>query len=1059
MAGESAFDVAKTLPPPEPTGEPPVDLDLSFETIPVQVEPEADDTSLFETAPAMRSVTAPPRLDLAADLGFGVEEPAAAAEPAGEGEDVDSMAFLADPTGGASAQPQSRRAPAAAPAEPVPDNSQDGLEVLDFIDQAAPVPGSSHAADASGPRAKRYQIRKRNGKSFGPYDESTVVQMLREGKLLGNEDVTTDGDNWVVISSVPLMAAVIEELMASPAGAINLSLGDAESSEPGKDPESLRRLQDLYGGRMASSAIVESVDHVAQLKKRLPWLVAGGVVVSILTVGVWLGFTAYGFFGMYKILGPPRVGKHSAAAQLLEQARADLTQDTFPAYRKALDLAKQAEAKAHRAIEPQAMEGQALFYLQRRFGQSSTAASAALRQRLDRLSVIGGEEPDIVKARAGLDAVLGQTADGRPQLEKLLKKQPKDPEALYLLAESWFAQDPSKATTYLKQLLVVNPKSAKALHALGYLETLKGNAAGALEQYRKALVADPDHLSSALEADYLQARIEGTFEGVEADLRKLSADEAHLAPGERAEAEFLLGEADGQHHKLVEAEAEFKQAIALDPESTSAKAAYGRFLLDAHRLDEAFPLVKKAFDAHPKDADLADALARVQLGLGKYLDASRVVADALALHPHDARLLTVEGLADEALGKTAEAGKELELALKTDPLYEEAHVSLGRFLLAQGDMAKAKAEFDTAVTKAPKSARAHTGYGEYLLAAKELDPARREFQAALALDDQDPEAHYGLGRVLVLQSDPTNAEAELRLAEKLDPRQVGLKLELGTLLWKTHKLSDAEKELREATEADIKEPEAPTRLGAVLLAEGNVEGAIASLNKSIIISSKLDDAHYFLTLALLKNNDNNHALAESKTAVEAAPTNADDWYAEGLAYEAVGGFVDAERCFATALKFRPEFADAEQDMGNVQAQLGNDDQAMAAYAKAMTLDPTRARLAIPIGDLQAKNKKFKAAIESYKLALDKDATLVQAYFLIGRSFEEMGKTKDAVTYYRQAIDKDPKGPLAYRALGYYYKAAGDSKRATESFNKYLELKPDADDKETVKEEIGFLKRG
>jgi tetratricopeptide (TPR) repeat protein len=71
----------------------------------------------------------------------------------------------------------------------------------------------------------------------------------------------------------------------------------------------------------------------------------------------------------------------------------------------------------------------------------------------------------------------------------------------------------------------------------------------------------------------------------------------------------------------------------------------------------------------------------------------------------------------------------------------------------------------------------------------------------------------------------------------------------------------------------------------------------------------------------------------------------------------------------------------------------------------------------------------------------------------------MGKTKDAVTYYRQAIDKDPKGPLAYRALGYYYKAAGDSKRATESFNKYLELKPDADDKETVKEEIGFLKRG
>jgi cellulose synthase operon protein C len=1057
MAGDSPFDVSKTMPPDAPSGEPPVDLDLSFESIPVQPEQQLDAESLFETEPAApRSVAAPPSLDLAADLGFGVSEPDAQ-DAGAAGEDVDSMAFLADPTGEASVQAP-RRPAAAEPAAPIPDNSQDGLEVLDFIDHAAPQPGTNRPVE-TGPRAKRYQIRKRNGKSFGPYDESTVVQMLRDGKLLGNEDVTTDGDNWVVISSVPLMAAVIEELMASPAGTLNLSLGETDSGEEKKDPESLKRLQDLYGGRMAGSAIVESVDHVAALKRRLPWVVAGGVVVVVLAIGIWLGFTAYGFFGMYKILGPPHVGKHSQAAQLLDQARINLTQDTYPSYRKALDLAKQAGAKSKRALEPQALEGEALFYLQRRFGQSSPSASAAVRQRLDRLAVVGADEPELVKARAGLAAVLGQPGDARPALEKLLQKQPKDPETIYLLAETWFAQDANKATAYLRQLLALNPKSAKALHALGYLATLKGDAAGAMEEFRKALAADPDHLSSALEADYLQARIEGTFDSVEPDLRKLATDEAHLSPGERAEAEFMLGEADGQHHKVTEAETEFRQALALDPESTSAKAAYGRFLLDAHRLDEAFPLVKKAAEAHPKDADLGDALARVELGLGKYLDASRAVTEALAAHPRDPRLMTVQGLADEALGKTEEAQKEFESALKVDPLYEEAHVSLGRFLLGRGDMAKSKEEFAAAVAKAPKSARAHTGFGEYLLAAKELDPARKEFQAALALDDQSPEAHYGLGRVLVLQADPTNAEAELRLAEKLDPRQPGLKLELGTLLWKTHKLSDAEKELREATEADVKGPEAPTRLGAVLLAEGNVEGAIASLNKSIIISSKLDDAHYYLALALLKNNDNNHALQEAKTAVEVAPTNPDDWYAEGLSYEAIGAYADADRCLANALKFRPEFADAEQEMGNVQAQLANDNEAMAAYAKAMTLDPTRARLAIPIGDLQAKNKKYKLAIDSYNVALEKDPTQVQAYYLIGRSLEELGKAKDAATYYHKAIDADPKGPLPYRSLGYYYKASGDSKRAMESFNKYLELKPDAEDKATITEEIGFLKHG
>jgi hypothetical protein len=157
----SSLDLSKTLPPDAPE-EPALDLDLSFETLPVQTE-ESDAGSLFETAPAARAVPTPPGLDLNADLGFGVSTsvtppPAPPAGPAEE--DVDSMAFLADPTGEGAVQAKQPRSPSPdalesnldLPPGAAPEAGPDGLEVLDFIDHAAPAPSATRSAGAAGNR-------------------------------------------------------------------------------------------------------------------------------------------------------------------------------------------------------------------------------------------------------------------------------------------------------------------------------------------------------------------------------------------------------------------------------------------------------------------------------------------------------------------------------------------------------------------------------------------------------------------------------------------------------------------------------------------------------------------------------------------------------------------------------------------------------------------------------------------------------------------------------------------------------------------------------------------
>ncbi len=1017
-------------------------------------------------APPNGPITDPPALDLALDFGLPVPPAprAAAPEPTVV---VGSDALDLDVSGGpASTNPSP--APAAegleadldvavAPSAPASEAGGDDLELLDFIDQAAETSAAAGAA-------KRWRVRGRSRTATGPYDEDTIVRMLQEGKLLGNEEVSADGERWSVISTVPLFSSAMEQILASPAGALRLPEEEAAPAEEAlpadrkvEEAETLRRLQEVYGGRMAALALVESPDRLAQFKKRLPWIAGLGAAALVLAAGLALGFTAYGFFGVYVWLGPPRVPKGGEAEKLLAAARRDLAADTLTGYRRALDQARQAAALAPKAIEPPAVEAQAVFYLQRRFAETAEGASA-IRNALARAARIGRGASDIVKAEAGLDALLGNATAGRRALEQILQKQPNDTEALYLLAESWSKREPARAEGYLRQILKRDPKSAKALHALGDLALRRGDEAGALADYRKAVTVEPAHVDSALDADLVQSRLEGSVEGVAADLAALARKPAELTRGEQAEVQVLLGEAAAARHQPEAAAAAFEAALHDDPESNSAKAAFGLFLLADHQLDRALPLVRGAYEAHPRDADLADALGRIDLGLGRYLDAEKVVAQGLAAAPRDPRLMALRALVEEGEGKNEDAERDLLGALKADSSYEEAHVLLGRLLLERGDLARAKVEFEQAVAHAPKSSSAHAGLAEYLLAAGEAAGAEREVGVALQIDPRNPDAHFVLGRTLLAKGDTAGAEKELRGAVSLDPRIHGLKLELGTLLWKTGKLAEAERVLEEAAE-NAKDVQALTRLGAVQLALGKVDAAIASLGAALAQTSKLPEAHRYLALALLKKGAAARALQEARTAVAAAPADADDRYAEGLACEAGGIYEDARRAFAKAVELRPDFVDAWQELGASQAQLGATTEAIASFVKAMSLDPTRARLGIPVGDLLVKQKRFAEAVSAYKDAIAKDPALVQANYLIGRALDEMGKGREAARYYEKAIAADPKSPLPHRYLGYYYKAAGQAHLAIEQFRRYLDLAPGADDRDMIREEIGFLQQG
>ncbi|MFH1811787.1 MAG: tetratricopeptide repeat protein [Pseudomonadota bacterium] len=84
--------------------------------------------------------------------------------------------------------------------------------LADFIDQQAP----------SAPTAStlQYQVRRRSGRVFGPYDESTILSMLRKFEFAGNEEASADGHNWKPLSAISVFAEEIQALTAAALGGL-----------------------------------------------------------------------------------------------------------------------------------------------------------------------------------------------------------------------------------------------------------------------------------------------------------------------------------------------------------------------------------------------------------------------------------------------------------------------------------------------------------------------------------------------------------------------------------------------------------------------------------------------------------------------------------------------------------------------------------------------------------------------------------------------------------------------------------------------------------------------
>ncbi len=1036
-------------PGPDPFAFPSADFAAADEPLPVPAEPP-DDVQFDEPTGDLPPPTFSddiPLPDLAPPEPTTPPPAPAAVEPLTFGE-VD---FSNPPLGAEMSPDPFERVgppapPPAAPARPPPPGEE--LEMLfgEGTGKRAPAPG------AAAPGGAGYKVRRRSGKIFGPFDEAQIVEMLSKGELMGNEDVSPDGGaTWSAIGAVPAFGEALRKVSAEPA-----------ASTRGREVQ--RAV--AFGDRMAGAKVVEGTvreDEDDDEPTPRPWkkvLAPAAALLLVAALGAGAGFTRYGFF-FVKVF---RRGDVAKVPALLAEARTALQRAEYPGDRAALDAASRAVAADPDSPEAAALHAVVVAALEVRHGAPAEALEQA-RRAADRLDADEkGKVPTLATRLAvTLATVPGPTTlQQETALEQASAKAPPDAELVALLARAALERgDAPRAAALYARLETLQPGSVRAGHGAGLALLAKRDAAGGKAAFEKVLQTAPGHLPSRLE---LAAIAEGAGDAAdaEAQLASLFADGADLklAPAERARALALRGILLARAvSRSVEADQVLDAAVKADPRLVEARLALARHRL--RRGDAAGAVT--ALEPLAAQAAAVPALGALRIralaAAGRALDASSLADQALAKIPGDPALLLAKAAALEAAGKADEALPLFRDAAARDLGAFEPRLALGRLALARRELAQARVELQAAVEKGPREPAAQAALGELAAAEGDAAGAERGFLAALALDAEYAPAEIGLAKLAIAKGDEAAARARLGRALTIDPRNVEGHLAQGTILWRAKDLAASEKELQAAVDLQPRNALALMRLGAVKLERGDVEGAVTRLTAATNEDPQLAEARQWLGRALLKKGETPLAIAMLRKAVELDPRNPEHHVHLGVALERSGGLAEAVEEYRAAAAADPRYAEAHERLGLLFAGNGRFEDAVAAFEKAIFAAPRVSRHRIALADCKAKLGKYDDAVRNYREVMKVDPAAVQVFYKLGRAVHESEGAKAALPWYERAAKEEKDNPMPHYYLGYMCKERGQKARAVAEFKRFLQLKPEADEKKDIEAEIEDLSGG
>ncbi len=559
------------------------------------------------------------------------------------------------------------------------------------------------------------------------------------------------------------------------------------------------------------------------------------------------------------------------------------------------------------------------------------------------------------------------------------------PAKVYDAEGAWFAEkgDMKCAAAAFKQALRLEPHLAEAHFDLGLVRQSQQQTAAAISEFRLALQDDPALL------------------------------EAHCALGSSLS-------------DPTEAKAEFRKALAVNPQLVCALDGMAQVLVNERRYDAAVHYWRQAVQIQPDAPDLELSLAAATYKAAKVRqengspalkgegvpDAIRLLTDLIKSHPNMTAAYFTLGNIYANERRDREAADEYRQVLRQNP---SDTVVLG---------AEVKALIDAAA------------YPEALAPARDYVSRR----------PNDPSAHVMLGTVYQQLGDYAKAEPELALAAARAPSDFQARYQLGLVLAHMGKPKQALPQLQKAVELKPKDRSAQYQLVAVLRTLGQTQQI-----PQIVEQLQKEQAEEQLNSQLASEGTKANDLLQSGKASEAAqiyrqmleqnPDSAWTAYNLALALEDMNDLKGAEETLRNAIKINPKLAEIQAELGQLKLSEGDLQSAQKWLKSALDLEPGLVKASGNLAMVYAKSGDLISAEKLLHQALEDNPNYMEGHLNLGLILARQNRKSEAEKELDKAVALAPNDPATLSAAGKAEVQMGNVSKGITLLRQVVSLEP------------------
>jgi tetratricopeptide (TPR) repeat protein len=398
---------------------------------------------------------------------------------------------------------------------------------------------------------------------------------------------------------------------------------------------------------------------------------------------------------------------------------------------------------------------------------------------------------------------------------------------------------------------------------------------------------------------------------------------------------FRAGLAHHQAGRLAEAEALYRQTIAVAPDHADALHLLGVIASQAGRHEVAVQLIDLAIAQDGRNSLYHSNRGLALQGLARFAEALASYDRALALRPGYPEALFNRAVTLQALARFEAALAGYDRALAVRPDHAEALSNRGVVLHKLGRLAEAIASYERALSARPTFVEALANRGNALAELGRREEALASYERALAVRPDHADVLFHRGGVLhdLGRSDEALASYERALTARPDFA------------------------------------EARFNRAVLLQARGRHEAALADYERVVGERPDHAEAHGNRGVVLTELKRLDEAVASYDRAIAARPEYADAWSNRGNALKALRRYEEALASYDRALVLRPDYAEAWSNRGVVLQVLRRFEEALASYDRAQALSPGSPAALNNRANTLTELRRFAEAREHYDRAL------------------------------------------------------------------------------------------